>query len=203
MTQAAGEASSAAPPAGRSAAGRHRRAQLWVLLALGVAAGSCLADEDPCAAFTWNVAHERALFAGSPEAIVAGHDAASTPLLRSERLYQVQLAPQSQVAFVLAPGKKGSSPDGAYAGMGHFRLTQAGIYRVSADQPVWIDIVADGKMIDSADFQGRKGCSTPHKIIQYALPAERDLVLQLSAAPGAGVRVAITRVDSGAAEHGR
>jgi hypothetical protein len=203
MTQPAGHAGSAAPPAGRKAAGGHSRAQLWVLLSLGLAAGSCLADEDPCAAFTWNVAHERALFAGTPEAIVAGRDAASVPLLSSERLYQVQLAPQSQVAFVLPPGKTSSSPDGAYAGMGHFRLTQAGTYRVSADQPVWIDIVADGKMIDSADFQGRKGCMTPHKIIQYALPAGRDLVLQLSAAPGVGVRVAITRVDSGAAEHGR
>jgi hypothetical protein len=173
-----------------------------VLLALGLAAGSCLADEDPCAAFTWNIEHERALFAGTPEAIVAGRDAASTPLLAPERLYHMQLAAQSQVALVLPPGKK-SSPEGAYAGMAHLRLHQAGTYRVSADQPVWIDIVANGKMIDSADFQGRHGCFAPHKIIQYALPADHDLVLQLSAAPSVGVRLAITRVDSGPSEHGR
>jgi hypothetical protein len=36
-------------------------------------------------------------------------------------------------------------------------LQQAGSYRVSVDQAVWIDIVADGKMIDSADFQGQPG----------------------------------------------
>jgi hypothetical protein len=57
---------------------------------------------------------------------------------------------------------------------------------------VWIDIVADGKMIDSADFQGRAGCQAPHKIIQYSLAAGRELLLQLSGAPSATVRLTIT-----------
>ena len=173
-----------------------------MLLAIGLAAGPALAQEDPCAKFSWNIEHERALFATAPEAVAAGHDPATTPLLAPERLYLLQLAPQDHVALALPPGKQ-PKPDGAYAGMARLRLQQPGTYRVSVDQSLWIDVVADGKMIDSADFQGRSGCLTPHKIVQYALPAGRDLVLQLSGAVSPGVRLTITPADAGTTEHGR
>jgi hypothetical protein len=176
--------------------------QLCVLLVLGLAVGSALAQEDPCTKFSWNIEHERALFATAPKAVAAGRDAATTPLLAPERLYQLQLAPQDHVALALPPGKQ-PKPDGIYAGMARLRLQQAGTYRVSVDQPLWIDVVADGKMIDSADFQGRSGCLTPHKIVQYSLPAGRDLLLQLSGAVGHGVRLTITPADAGTTAHGR
>lgn len=176
--------------------------QLCVLLAIGLAAGSALAQEDPCARFSWNIEHERALFASAPEAVAAGRDAATTPLLAPDRLYQLQLAPQDHVALALLPGKQ-TKPDGAYAGMARLRLQQPGTYRVSVDQALWIDVVADGRMIDSADFQGQHGCLAPHKIVQYSLPAGRELLLQLSGAVGPGVRLTITPADAGTSERTR
>jgi hypothetical protein len=166
-------------------------ARLWATLALSLAASLASAQEDPCAKFSWNVERERALFATTPQAVAAGHDAASAPQLEPNRLYQLQLTAAAQVTLALPPGKK-SAGDSSYAGLARLSLAQPGSYRVSADQPVWIDIVADGKMIDSADFQGRSGCLAPHKIVQYSLPAGRELLLQLSGAPSAGVRLAIT-----------
>jgi hypothetical protein len=165
-------------------------ARLWAALALSLAAGIVLAQDDPCAKFSWNVEHERALFAAAPQAIAAGHDAASAPRLEPDRLYQLQLAAAGQVMLALPPGKKPG--DASYAGLARLSLQQPGSYRVSVDQSVWIDIVADGKMIDSADFQGRPGCLAPHKMVQYSLPAGRELLLQLSGAPSAGVRLTIT-----------
>jgi len=47
-------------------------------------------------------------------------------------------------------------------------------------------------MIASADFQGRPGCLAPHKIVQYQLPAGRQLTLQFSAAASAQLRLTIT-----------
>ena len=114
-----------------------------------------------------------------------------------DRLYQLQLQAAGQVTLALPPGSKKTASDSSYAGLARLRLQQAGNYRVSVDQSVWIDIVADGKMIDSADFQGRPGCLAPHKIVQYPLPAGRELLLQLSGAPGADVRLTITATPSG------
>ncbi len=171
--------------------------RLWALLALSLAAGSAAAQDDPCGKFSWNVGNERALFASAALAIAAGHDAASAPQLQPGRLYQLQLQAAGQVALALSPGSKKTASDSSYAGLARLRLQQAGNYRVSVDQSVWIDIVADGKMIDSADFQGRPGCLAPHKIVQYPLPAGRELLLQLSGAPGADVRLTITATPSG------
>jgi hypothetical protein len=168
-------------------------ARWWAVLALSLAAGIASAQDDPCAKFSWNVDKERALFATAPLALAAGHNAASAPQLEPGRLYQLQLTADAQVTLALPSGKKSNTaPDSSYAGLARLSLQQPGNYRVSADQPVWIDIVADGKMIDSADFQGRAGCQAPHKIVQYSLPAGRELLLQLSGAPSATVRLTIT-----------
>jgi hypothetical protein len=166
-------------------------ARFWATLALSLAAGGASAQEDPCAKFSWNVEHERSLFAAAPQVIAAGHDAASAPKLAPDRLYELQLAAAGQVTLALPPGKK-TATDSSYAGLARLSLQQPGSYRVSVDQSVWIDIMADGKMIDSADFQGRPGCQAPHKIVQYSLPAGRELLLQLSGAPSAGIRLTIT-----------
>jgi hypothetical protein len=166
-------------------------ARLWATLVLSLSAGGALAQDDPCDGFSWNVAHERALFASAPRAAAAGHDAASAPQLEPDRLYQLQLTAAGQVTLALPPGKRPAS-ETRYAGLARFSLQHPGSYRVSLDQPAWIDIVADGKMIDSADFQGRAGCQAPHKVVQFSLPAGHELLLQLSGAPSDSVRLTIT-----------
>jgi hypothetical protein len=88
------------------------------------------------------------------------------------------------LSLLLAPGR-----------LYQLQLQQAGVYRVSLDQGAWIDIVADGRMIGSGDFQGRPGCTAPHKIVQFLLPAGQELLLQFSAAVAPVLRVAITPVE--------
>jgi hypothetical protein len=164
------------------------------LATLGLLTPPARSNEDPCAGFSWNVARERALFASAPQTAAAARDPASGPLLAPGRLYDLQLAPQNQVRLRLAPGKK-TQPDGAYAGLARLQLQQPGAYRVSLDRGAWIDIVADGQLIASSDFQGRPGCLAPHKIVQFLLPAGHELLLQFSAAAVPVLRVAITPVE--------
>jgi hypothetical protein len=171
-----------------------RHARLCALLALGLAARTASADQDACTGFTWNVVRERALFASAPQSVAAGREPGTTPLLAAERLYELKLGQQGQVTMLLAPGKQ-SIIDGAYAGLARLQPQQSGAYRISIDQSAWIDVVADGHMVDAAAFQGRPGCLAPHKIVQYLLPAGRALLLQFSAAAGPHLRVAITHVD--------
>jgi hypothetical protein len=169
---------------------RSKALPLLTLLMLGATTVAAAAD-DPCAGFKWNVTEERALFAKTAETAVAAHDAASAPVVKADKLYELALSPQDGVKFVLPPGKK-SLPDGAFAGLVRLQVPTAGLYRISLDQGLWIDVVGHHQMIDSTDFAGATGCTAPRKIVQFILPAGKDLVLQMSAAAKDHVRVTLT-----------
>ena len=147
--------------------------------------------DDPCEGFRWDVARERQLFAGDAQALPAGTDETSAPLLTTDRLYDLEVVPQDQVRFVVPPGRK-VTPEHASAGLAHLRVGAAGDYRISIDQGSWVDVVAGHQLIPSRDFQGRPGCRAPHKIVLYALPADQDLTLQFSGATSSPLRAAIT-----------
>jgi hypothetical protein len=174
-------------------------ALLTISIAVGICAAPVFAQEAPCATFTWNVSHERQLFATTPAALTAGASYAAAPRVEAEKLYDLQLGSQTQVTFALAPGK--SKPtDGPYAGLAMLRVMHAGTYRISLDQPAWIDVITDaapnGQSIASSDFQGRSGCHAPHKIVQFGFPADRELLIQLSGAADAHIKLTVTSVDA-------
>jgi hypothetical protein len=145
---------------------------------------------DPCDGFTWNVAHERAVFATPAVAVTAAAAAGPTPSLGLDKLYDITLTPQDKVSFVLAPAKKALA-DGAFAGMVKLHIPSPGKYRVAMSEGFWIDVIADGKFAPTDDFTGAHECRAPRKIVQYPLPAG-DLILQFSNTNSASVRVTIT-----------
>ncbi|MDB6085659.1 MAG: hypothetical protein JWN43_3540 [Gammaproteobacteria bacterium] len=161
----------------------------------GVAGGVPAAAADPCAGFKWDVSKERALFNGPATSLTAGRDAASAPSIGADRLYRMQLVPQDQVAFALPPGKK-MLTDGAFAGLAALDLERPGDYRVSLDVPFWIDVVADGKLAATKDFQGQQSCDAPHKIVEFDLTGATHFVLQLSGSVKATVRLTVTRAPA-------
>ena len=167
---------------------RHRGGLLLLLVPAIVAS----APEDPCTAFTWEVAHERTLFAATPQLLAAAAAPERAPSLEPERLYQLQLIAQAQVAFAVPPEKRHAPADG-YGGLAVMTLEKPGLYRVSLDQPAWVDVVGSGGVIAARDFQGRAGCNAPHKIVEFVLPAGVALTLQLSAAAAPAVRIAVSR----------
>jgi hypothetical protein len=178
------------------------RALPWLTtftLAVGAATAAVAAD-DPCAAYKWNVTEERAVFSQKPQSEAAGHDAASAPAMKTKTLYQLSLSPQNGVKFVVPPGKK-ELPDGAFAGLVHFRVPTTGPYRISLDHGFWIDVVSHQALIESTDFTGAHDCAAPRKIVQYNLPAGEDLVLQFSGATQDKVRVAITPAAASSTAH--
>ena len=145
---------------------------------------------DPCEGFTWNVAHERAVFASTATALTAANASGPAPSLDVDKLYEITLTPQDKVSFVLAPAKKVLA-DGAFAGMVKLHIPSPGKYRVSMSEGFWIDVIADGKFAPTDDFTGAHECRAPRKIVQYSLPAG-DLVLQFSNTNSASVRVTVT-----------
>lgn len=169
----------------------RRTIQGYLLLAGAVLLpGMAAAD---CDGFKWDVARERAVFATPAAAVTTAASAATTVTAEPGKLYRLTLLPQEQLQLAAEPSKKRIA-DGAYAGLVRFRVPKAGAYRVSLDQGTWIDVVDGGKTIASDDFNGSPGCKAPRKVVVYTLPAERDLVLQLTGEVEAQVVFSITPV---------
>jgi hypothetical protein len=167
-----------------------------VLIALVGAGGPAVfAADDPCSGFKWDVSKEHRLFGGPSVALTAGKDEAAAPTIATDRLYQLQLMPQTEVAFALAPGKK-MLTDGAYAGLAALELDTPGNYRVSVDVPFWIDLVANGKLAATRDFTGQPSCDAPHKIVEFDLGGAKRFVLQMSGSAKATVRLTVTQAPA-------
>jgi hypothetical protein len=172
---------------------------LWVLTGFAALAGirGVPAADDPCASFSWNVAHEHSLFTQQARNIKAGVQPGSAPVIALDRPYELTLASQDQVHFRAEPGKKSKS-EGAFGGLARITVPTAGLYRVAVDQPFWVDVVSGDGPIHSLDYQGAPGCTAPHKIVQFLLPAGQQLVVQVSGLPIAHARITVTAAPAAA-----
>lgn len=162
-----------------------------------LAAHCALAEgADPCMRFKWDVANERALMKEKPQALAAAvSGGAAVPTLVADTLYEVTLAAQSDVKFVLPP-ERAARHDAPRAGLLRFRLEKAGVHRISISTSHWIDVLDDSRAIESRDFNGQPGCERPHKVVEFDLPADRELWLQLSGVAEASILLAITPVSA-------
>ena len=157
---------------------------------LGAAVAPAMADET-CVDFKWDVSRERALFAGPATPLTAAADPKAAPVILPNHLYEVRLQPQETVAFAATPGKKNPRL-GSHAGVLAFKIPTSGSYRVAIDMPFYIDVVSNGALVAATDFQGQRGCPSPHKIVVFDLKGTRPLFLQLSSADPDSVRLTIT-----------
>jgi hypothetical protein len=174
----------------------HNPAVLLLLaLLMASAALPALADDAACLDFKWDVSKERALFAGTPAALTAGHDRKSAPVVVPDRLYKLRLMSQDQVAFSASPAKKMATTF-AYAGLATLKIPVPGSYRIAVDLPFWIDVVSNGTLLQATDFQGQHSCSAPHKIVEFDLVGVRPFVLQFSNAGSDSVLLTVTPTPS-------
>jgi hypothetical protein len=164
---------------------------LWA----GIAAAPAFADE-ACTGFKWDVSKELALFASTAVAQPAGKDGASATVVVPNRLYELQLKPQSEVAFSVPPGKK-MSDAGTYAGIAALKIPSSGSYRISLDLGLWVDVSANGKLVPARDYEGQHSCDAPHKIVVFDLDSHQTLLLQFSAGTKPTVRLTVTQVPLG------
>jgi hypothetical protein len=144
---------------------------------------------DPCASYSWDVSQERALFASQPTVAVA--EGASSARITADRLYQMHLTVQGSVALPVPPSKKVAA-DPAYAGVATLQLGTPGTYRIAGDSPFWIDVIVAGEVLRPKDYQGQRGCSSPHKIVEFELPAAVPVILEFSSASAPDIRFSVT-----------
>ncbi|MBB5984448.1 hypothetical protein [Sphingobium lignivorans] len=135
----------------------------------------------------------------APVARVAARDAASAqaaPLVPGQAV-DLALAPVREVRFAAEPGKH-PDPE-SHAGLAGLTVTKAGKYRVAADSPVWIDVVAAGRPLPSAGHGHGPACSGIRKMVDFQLEPGRYL-LQIAGSAGASARVLVAALPAGEVE---
>jgi hypothetical protein len=154
----------------------------------GVAAGQDL--NAGCQASGWNMRAEVVAFKTTAENIAAGATLATMPPLEIGVLYVIKLQPQLDVQFLQSSPKK-SLVQNPLGGLATFAAAQDGVYRITVDSPLWIDMIgAEGTLTPSA-FTGWHDCRLFRKSVEYALRAGQPMTLQLSEAAPELVRIVV------------
>jgi hypothetical protein len=95
------------------------------------------------------------------------------------------------VKFVHPLGKDVAA-EGSSGGILKLHIDHAGRYRITLDAPLWIDVVSGNELVASTGFQGRQPCTLIHKSVEWSLPANADVVVQLAGATRPRTNLAVT-----------
>jgi hypothetical protein len=150
--------------------------------------------EEGCATFTWDLAREFAAMKKPAMLLAASADRKVNPVRLAEgRHVTATLVPQGSVAFPAPPARPPSS-DNPSAGLLFFKSGKAGRYRISLTSRHWIDVLDGSKTIESVSHEGRGGCAELLQAVEFELPANRELVVQLSGDAAVTVGIVVTQV---------
>jgi hypothetical protein len=129
----------------------------------------------------------------SPAPITAGTDAAKLggATLAIGQAVDAGLAHTSDIRYPLRPEQPGGSV--SYGGIFAFTVAQAGTYRVAEGSGAWIDVVKDGKAIESTAHGHGPDCSTVRKMVDFPLEPG-TYTLQIAANGQARLPLIVTRV---------
>jgi hypothetical protein len=151
-------------------------------------------SEEGCEAYTWDLAREFAAMKKPATLLAASADPRVNPVrLEEGRRFAATLVPQGSVNFAATPARQ-RNRENPTAGLLFFKTGAAGRYRISLSSRHWIDVLDRRRSVDSQSHQGRGGCEALRKVVEFELPAKRDLVVQLSGDAAVTVDVLVTRV---------
>jgi hypothetical protein len=125
---------------------------------------ACAAPAQP-----WNSPKELAA-ARDQAGLAATHFAPGEPV-------RFTLHPDGEVAYVTLP--KGAGEEASFGGIASFTVTEPGLYRVGLSEPVWVDVVENGKPAESVKFGPGPECSGIRKAVSFRLGAGEH-VLEMS-----------------------
>ena len=147
-----------------------------------------------CGDYTANLHSEMKLMSGRLAAITAGNTAADAPRIRPGVAYSVRLLSQEQVHFAVSPGQNRNATRRS-AGVLSLGTLPAGKWRISADNPVWLDLIASGRIVNASAFEMKTGCTTILKTVVWTVKGNSRLFIQVNGATQPSVRLLVTRVS--------
>jgi hypothetical protein len=145
-----------------------------------------------CSDYTADLHSEMKLMSGHLTGVAAGSGVTDAAQIRPGVAYSVHLLSQQQVHFALPPSQNRNGA-GRSAGLLSLRNLPAGSWRISTDNPVWIDLVASGQIVKSSGFEMKTGCTTILKTVFYDVRGKARVLIQVNGATRPSVRLLVTR----------
>ncbi len=171
----------------------YRFMQIFGVCSLGLTIMHAAVAAEPattCQASGWDMKRELKAFARAPQSESAGSSASTMPLLQLDTLYALRLRAQGEVEFVQPPSRAASGPT-PMAGITRFKVPTRGVYRITLDSPLWIDVVTATGIIAPSAYTGWHECTVFRKSVDYTLEAGQTVALQFSGAATDLVKVTI------------
>jgi len=94
---------------------------------------------------------------------------------------ELVLHPMSAVRPVAGKVKAGENPDGVFGGFIRFVSPADGVYRISADSTVWLDVLDEDQPRERARETSRLHCGKIEKSLGFALARGHSYWIELSA----------------------
>lgn len=105
----------------------------------------------------------------SPEKTRAANtaDTASAVELILGQASDLELYPTPEVTYAIRPARPAGSV--SKGGLAAFRIDTAGTYRIAIDSAAWLDVVHDGKTLESVNHGRGPDCSGIRKMVDFKL----------------------------------
>ena len=137
-----------------------------------------------CKNFALNLGKELTSWANDPQELKGVSNLSSdTPmLLPMNKRVNIALAKESEVQWMQKPKKTFKKSGARYGGMVPFLTAKKGVYRLSAGDKVWIDVIdfQTKKVVRSTRFEMQTQCDQIFKVVEYEFAANSKYVLQVS-----------------------
>ncbi len=108
-------------------------------------------------------------------------------------LYEISLVPEAKVKFLAKPEKSKPDGDKLSGGLARVQIHEAGTYRVSIGQKVWVDVLDEkSQIVESKSFEMQTKCPKIFKVVEYELK-KGLFTLQFSGSQTNLVKVLLSR----------
>jgi hypothetical protein len=139
-------------------------------------------DAKVCSKFAWPVHHELDLLRAPPPEGASGAMLAAAPVAVSLKLATGVTLP--------SPSEKPTDAK-LFAGFVTLPAPAAGDYLVSLSGEAWIDVLQDGKPVESYSHSGDPNCPGMRKSVRFTLTA-KPVTIQISNGPEDHILLAVT-----------
>ena len=121
-------------------------------------------------------------------------EVALRPLPEVELVGKENLSPETQQRddVMAADTKQSGKVESLFGGFVRLTVLKDGLYRISADAPIWINVIDGNQLIERVRIAPRLRCGRIHKSLGFPLQREKSYWMELSASTRSDVALLVT-----------